>query len=203
MRAVRFHGQKDIRVEEIEEPVIEKGKVKVRCLRMPGSFNTVLPSFLPSFLPNRLSDQTRLRWDMWLWSASTLTPLTPSIPSNPPNRHSPHRSPRIPWRCQPNPHNPPPHHRGGRSHNARPRVQRHSRGGRRRRHRFQGGRPRVRAAHHIRRHVRRLRGERAQLLLQRGVYRTEWYIWISPSACLGVTSEGLCMEPCRMGRWTI
>jgi threonine dehydrogenase-like Zn-dependent dehydrogenase len=50
MRAVRFHGQKDIRVEEIEEPVIEKGKVKVRCLRMPGSFNTVLPSFLPSFL---------------------------------------------------------------------------------------------------------------------------------------------------------
>jgi hypothetical protein len=52
MRAVRFHGQKDIRVEEIEEPVIEKGKVKVRCLRMPGSFNTVVRFFLPSFLPS-------------------------------------------------------------------------------------------------------------------------------------------------------
>jgi threonine dehydrogenase-like Zn-dependent dehydrogenase len=30
MKAVRFHGQKDIRFEEIEEPTCGKGQIKVR-----------------------------------------------------------------------------------------------------------------------------------------------------------------------------
>lgn len=38
MKAVRFHGQKDIRLEEVEEPKCGRGQVKVRG-KVPSYFD--------------------------------------------------------------------------------------------------------------------------------------------------------------------
>lgn len=46
MKAVRFHGPKDIRVEQIEEPVCGKGQVKVFLQAIPArhKLTTIVPA---------------------------------------------------------------------------------------------------------------------------------------------------------------
>ncbi len=49
MKAVRFHGQKDIRVEEVEEPQCGKGQIKVR-LHQAHTFSRPTAAVAPSSL---------------------------------------------------------------------------------------------------------------------------------------------------------
>ena len=54
MKAVRFHGQRDIRVEEVPIPKCGKGQVKVRKL-----------SRFKSQLAHGPSAQASVRWHLW------------------------------------------------------------------------------------------------------------------------------------------
>lgn len=58
MKAARFHGRGDIRVEEIEEPACGKGQVKVRFVRLA----------IAMICANRSTiDATIVCWDLWQW----------------------------------------------------------------------------------------------------------------------------------------
>lgn len=58
MKAARFHGRGDIRVEEIEEPTCGKGQVKVCFTHITITMHA---------LTDLLIDATIIRWDLWQW----------------------------------------------------------------------------------------------------------------------------------------
>lgn len=58
MRAVRYHGREDVRVDEVSEPVCGSGQVKVcqgiKTLGVDKSFSL-----------SPFKDQTSIRWNLW------------------------------------------------------------------------------------------------------------------------------------------
>lgn len=60
MRAVRFHGKEDVRVDEIEEPVCGAGQVKVGDIQVQSPAGQRLNCSL-------VPDQACVCWNLWKW----------------------------------------------------------------------------------------------------------------------------------------
>ena len=68
MRAVRYYGREDVRVDDIPEPVCGSGQVKVcQATKPPGT--TKCFNFSPS------KDQTSICRNLWQWLVIVYLPI--------------------------------------------------------------------------------------------------------------------------------
>lgn len=66
MRAVRFHGRKDIRLDEVDEPNCGRNQVKV-CANLGERLNQIILMYggIPNLTAYQCLDQTKLRRALW------------------------------------------------------------------------------------------------------------------------------------------